>query len=255
VSSAANTQVAPELDCTTGSATVPLAHRATGSRGAQADVAQLVERNLAKVEVASSSLVVRSEKGRRSQRTGSLRGGVAERRGNGLQIRLHGFKSRLHLEHNTARAIGAAVARFLDTEEVTGSNPVSPTLDKQPLTCGNADAGAVFIRRRVHHVSTGAALTTERQRHHDHRPTPHPRAARLHARGTRTGLVRSEGPPGRMSGISRQGVTLGRTPPRWREAQPFAGAGGQPRPFGEDSLRVEGPSALSASGGRGGELR
>ena len=31
-----------------------------------ADVAQLVERNLAKVEVASSSLVVRSEKGRRS---------------------------------------------------------------------------------------------------------------------------------------------------------------------------------------------
>ena len=34
-----------------------------GSRpGAQADVAQLVERNLAKVEVASSSLVVRSER-------------------------------------------------------------------------------------------------------------------------------------------------------------------------------------------------
>ena len=25
------------------------------------------------------------------------------------------------------RAIGAVVARFLDTEEVTGSNPVSPT--------------------------------------------------------------------------------------------------------------------------------
>ena len=57
----------------------------------QADVAQLVERNLAKVEVASSSLVVRSER--------RLHGGVAERRGNGLQIRLHGFKSRLHLEH------------------------------------------------------------------------------------------------------------------------------------------------------------
>ncbi len=40
----------------------------TSSRGTsmtlQADVAQLVERNLAKVEVASSSLVVRSEKGR-----------------------------------------------------------------------------------------------------------------------------------------------------------------------------------------------
>ena len=32
-----------------------------GNRREQADVAQLVERNLAKVEVASSSLVVRSE--------------------------------------------------------------------------------------------------------------------------------------------------------------------------------------------------
>ena len=59
-----------------------------------------------------------------------LQGGLAERRGNGLQIRLHGFKSRTHLEQldrfNT-RAIGAVVARFPDTEEVTGSNPVSPT--------------------------------------------------------------------------------------------------------------------------------
>ena len=60
----------------------------------QADVAQLVERNLAKVEVASSSLVVRSE--RLSQEFG-LHGGLAERRGNGLQIRVHGFKSRTHL--------------------------------------------------------------------------------------------------------------------------------------------------------------
>ena len=60
--------------------------------GKRADIAQLVERNLAKVEVASSSLVVRSEKSL------ILHGGVAERRGNGLQIRLHGFKSRLHLD-------------------------------------------------------------------------------------------------------------------------------------------------------------
>ena len=65
-----------------------------GNRRSQADVAQLVERNLAKVEVASSSLVVRSEISR------SLHGGLAERRGNGLQIRLHGFKSRTHLELN-----------------------------------------------------------------------------------------------------------------------------------------------------------
>jgi hypothetical protein len=65
-----------------------------GKPGLQADVAQLVERNLAKVEVASSSLVVRSE---RSPVLLGLHGGLAERRGNGLQIRLHGFKSRTHL--------------------------------------------------------------------------------------------------------------------------------------------------------------
>ena len=60
-------------------------------------------------------------------------GGVAERRGNGLQSRVHGFKSRLHLEEHHERAIGAAVARFPDTEEVTGSIPVSPTSTKWPL--------------------------------------------------------------------------------------------------------------------------
>ena len=93
----------------------------------QADVAQLVERNLAKVEVASSSLVVRSERV-----SSPSSGGLAERRGNGLQIRVHGFKSRTHLDSITPpRAIGAAVARFLDTEEVTGSNPVSPTSNTQ----------------------------------------------------------------------------------------------------------------------------
>src|SRR4051794_6332412 len=103
-----------------------VSHAPQGIRRSQADVAQLVERNLAKVEVASSSLVVRSEKSR------SLRGGLAERRGNGLQIRPHGFESRTHLELHTLhpRAIGAAVARFLDTEEVTGSNPVSPTRER-----------------------------------------------------------------------------------------------------------------------------
>ena len=30
---------------------------------------------------------------------------------------------------------------MLDTEEVTGSNPVSPTSDERPLTCGNAAQG------------------------------------------------------------------------------------------------------------------
>ena len=59
---------------------------------------------------------------------------MAERRGSGLQSRIHGFESRTHLGENhvfrllsDAWAIGAAVARFPDTEEVTGSIPVSPT--------------------------------------------------------------------------------------------------------------------------------
>ena len=57
---------------------------------------------------------------------GPCNGGVAERRGSGLQSRVHGFESRLHLQLHSW-AIGAVVARFPDTEEVAGSNPVSPT--------------------------------------------------------------------------------------------------------------------------------
>lgn len=63
-----------------------------------------------------------------------VHGGLAERRGSGLQSRIHGFESRIHLDRSPSealrteqRAIGAAVARFPDTEEVTGSIPVSPT--------------------------------------------------------------------------------------------------------------------------------
>ncbi len=62
-----------------------------------ADVAQLVEHHLAKVDVASSSLVVRSD-GPYS----GLHGGVAEWLGSGLQSRLRGFESLLHLTR-TAR--------------------------------------------------------------------------------------------------------------------------------------------------------
>ena len=88
-------------------------------------MAQLVEHHLAKVRVAGSSPVIRSEVGIASSVTiCHQHGGLAERRGNGLQSRVHGFESRTHL----ARAIGAAGARFLDTEEVTGSIPVSPTM-------------------------------------------------------------------------------------------------------------------------------
>ena len=98
------------------------------AKAGNADVAQLVAHHLAKVRVASSNLVIRSDS---TEGWGLIQhGGVAERRGSGLQSRPHGFESRRHLAGDTATtdwAIGAAVARFPDTEEVTGSNPVSPT--------------------------------------------------------------------------------------------------------------------------------
>ena len=60
-------------------------------------MAQLVEHHLAKVRVAGSNPVVRSGESRPVPMGAVFPGGVAERRGNGLQIRVHGFKSRLHL--------------------------------------------------------------------------------------------------------------------------------------------------------------
>src|SRR5665811_1190672 len=87
-------------------------------------------------------------------------GGVAERRGNGLQSRLHGFKSRLHLEAPHKWAVGAAVARFPDTEEVAGSIPVPPTSTKWPLTCGNACQGPSLSPQRAGYVQDGSTLET-----------------------------------------------------------------------------------------------
>ena len=89
----------------------------------------MVKRNLAKVETAGSSPVVRSK----VRRVDDLCGGLAKRLGSGLQSRIDEFDSRTHLEvrrfsfyhHN--RAVGAVVAHFPDTEGVTSSNLVSPT--------------------------------------------------------------------------------------------------------------------------------
>src|SRR4051812_30591453 len=92
----------------------------------QADVAQLVERNLAKVEVASSSLVVRSERVSADPST------VGWPRGEATDCKsvYTGSNPVPTSYDNSIRAIGAVVARFLDTEEVTGSNPVSPTIQR-----------------------------------------------------------------------------------------------------------------------------
>ncbi len=113
----------------------------------------MVEHHLAKVRVAGSNPVVRSE----WVLCELICGGLAERRGNGLQIRVHGFKSRTHLEkqqhHNSTRAIGAVVARFPDTEEVTGSNPVSPTQEK-PLD-SNEFGGFTFHQTALVGVKWG----------------------------------------------------------------------------------------------------
>ena len=54
---------------------------------------------------------------------------------------------------NSTRAIGAAVARFLDTEEVTGSNPVSPTQEK-PLD-SNEFGGFTFHQTALVGVKWG----------------------------------------------------------------------------------------------------
>ena len=92
-----------------------------------ADVAQLVAHHLAKVRVAGSNPVVRSRR-RLGRRVGPAResGGLAEwlRQGPAKPC------TRVRFPH-PPRAIGAVGARFLDTEEVTGSNPVSPTKKHQ----------------------------------------------------------------------------------------------------------------------------
>ena len=85
---------------------------------------------------------------------------MAERLGTGLQSRLHGFESRRHLAgqlNSLLGAIGAAVARFPDTDEVTGSIPVSRT--EIPRTSGVfsfAGRGAGYHDGMAHLVLTVA---------------------------------------------------------------------------------------------------
>jgi hypothetical protein len=114
-----------------------------------ADVAQLVAHHLAKVRVAGSNPVVRSLR-RLDRRAGPQKGpsgGLAEwlRQGPAKPC------TRVRFPH-PPRAIGAVGARFLDTEEVTGSNPVSPTSTEAmshrrtwPLLCRYSD----FVQLRL----------------------------------------------------------------------------------------------------------
>jgi hypothetical protein len=113
-------------------------------RNDTADVAQLVEHHLAKVDVASSNLVVRSQgtvKARIPRKfaytVGWPRGEAAACKAvytgsNPVPTSVKTMSSSSWLD---AWAIGAAVARFPDTEEVTGSIPVSPTRTRQLVCC------------------------------------------------------------------------------------------------------------------------
>ena len=86
-------------DLETGAAHDKVSSRTTAYRPGtcNADVAQLVAHHLAKVRVASSSLVIRSKY---FQYFGGTHGGLVEWLGNGLQNRVHGFDSRIHLHAN-----------------------------------------------------------------------------------------------------------------------------------------------------------
>ena len=80
----------------------------------------MVAHHLAKVRVASSSLVIRSKEVSPNKRWS---GREARQRPAKPYTRVRIPSSPLCMTW----AIGAVVARFPDTEEVTGSNPVSPT--------------------------------------------------------------------------------------------------------------------------------
>ena len=109
-----------------------------------ADVAQLVEHHLAKVRVAGSSPVIRSEAPTlgKSSTVGWPRGEAAA---------CKAVYTGSNPVVTSQWAIGAAVARFPDTEEVTGSIPVSPT-SKTPEKSGVF----VFSGRDENHINVRA---------------------------------------------------------------------------------------------------
>ena len=167
-------RVGPSLWQVGTSAMVSFAPR--GDRRSQADVAQLVERNLAKVEVASSSLVVRSERaGSQPPRWG---GREARQRTANPSTRVQ-IPYPPRTTYSFTRAIGAVVARFLDTEEVTGSNPVSPTSTNRPLTCGDVDPGAFAWYLRVPDSCQFQSGRGPRERVLQHPRTRQPRRSQI----------------------------------------------------------------------------
>ena len=118
-------------------------------------MAQLVEHNLAKVGVAGSSPVFRSIVNARpspvSAAASFSRRGFAreERRRRGQAVRQGPAKPLSPVRFRSSPptwAIGAAGARFPDTEEATGSIPVSPTITKPQVRRGKASDLLLFSK-------------------------------------------------------------------------------------------------------------
>jgi hypothetical protein len=120
-----------------------------------AEVAQLVERNLAKVEVAGSSPVFRSTD-RRFGRPAPKFGDVAEWLGAGLQNPLLRFNSGRRLRVERPWALSSGVERFPDTEEVSGSNPLGPTLGHWCLPGEIPPGMCKYLRGQ--HVNLGGSV-------------------------------------------------------------------------------------------------
>ena len=117
-------------------------------RGSNAGVAQLVERNLAKVEVESSRLFSRStfSEGRCTSFPFSFTGGVAKRLCSGLQSRLERFDSasRLHIIKDLAHSERVQTGFALLKKEASPSGMASllPHLyDEFPAICKTGSNG------------------------------------------------------------------------------------------------------------------
>ena len=111
-------------------------------------MAQLVEHHLAKVRVAGSNPVVRSE------RVSPSPYGEQVPRWSGREARQRTANPCTRVQiPSPPRAAGAVVARFPDTEEVTGSNPVSPTSTRAPGQRPGASSFWLTLRPSLRQVA------------------------------------------------------------------------------------------------------
>ncbi len=170
-----------------------------------ADVAQLVEHHLAKVRVASSNLVVRSNVGDLPDPL-QTPGGVAERRGNGLQSRLHGFKSRLHLQGRLAQRESASLTRKRSLVQ-SQYRPLDP--HGSPARLAQRESASLTRKRSLVQSQYRARNTARPAASHHAKKVPARLAQRESASLTRKrSLVQSQyrAPPGSPGRPDRPGL-------------------------------------------------